>query len=376
MAGSRKRNIGRVKEDRISVLPHNILETILCCLPIRDAVRTSVLSRNWRHCWTMIPNLEFDGDIICSASLSRSKCHARELNAGKFVSVINRVLLLHNGPILKFSLSLPSFCDDQIIHDYVDQWIPLFLKKGIQQLTLDGYDLGQFTAHNFSSLDLTHLRLANVWLPYPPASGGLTYLTIIELVGVSTAEQSIMDCPVLQKLMLLHCEGILPINFIAPNLKCLHQRCHKMTSEDSLVGFKNLTEFYYWLSSEPEMQTEIPNVVKASLTDLGEEGDFKDCWDEDYEDCSVDHLEIVTFSNFVGHKAELEFVKFLLAHSPVLKTMYINRDQKMENDVAVKILEEILKFSRASSRAEIKHLKDPVDAVNYGPWVTEDYVYG
>ncbi|XP_017248192.1 F-box/FBD/LRR-repeat protein At1g13570-like [Daucus carota subsp. sativus] len=220
-----------------------------------------------------------------------------------------------------------------------------------------------------------------------------------------------MDCPVLQKLTLLHCEGILPINFIAANLKCLHQRCLEMTSEDSLVGFKNLTEFSYWLSSEPEMQTEIPNVVKvftnlckiekvyiayhfikylaaggspnrlpyplaylktlsisymcfSRLSDascllclirsapnlcklnilamvVGEKEDFNDCWDEDYEECTVDHLEIVTFSNFKGHKAELEFVKFLLAHSP-------------------------------SPRC-LKHLKDPFNAFDYGPWA-EYYV--
>ncbi|XVF43344.1 hypothetical protein PTKIN_Ptkin02bG0033000 [Pterospermum kingtungense] len=46
--------------DIISNLPDNITEQILARLSIRDAVRTSVLSRNWRYRWTTIPHLVFD----------------------------------------------------------------------------------------------------------------------------------------------------------------------------------------------------------------------------------------------------------------------------------------------------------------------------
>lgn len=41
----------------------------------------------------------------------------------------------------------------------------------------------------------------------------------------------------------------------------------------------------------------------------------------------------------------------------------------MEKDVATKMLEEMVEFSRASSRAQIKHLKCPFNAVDYEPWV-------
>ncbi|XVF43353.1 hypothetical protein PTKIN_Ptkin02bG0033600 [Pterospermum kingtungense] len=46
--------------DIISNLPDNITERILARLPIQDAVRTSVLSRNWRYKWTTLPDLVFD----------------------------------------------------------------------------------------------------------------------------------------------------------------------------------------------------------------------------------------------------------------------------------------------------------------------------
>nr|GFC27810.1 hypothetical protein [Tanacetum cinerariifolium] len=36
-----------------------IIEIILCFLPIQEAVRTSILSREWRYRWIKIPKLEF-----------------------------------------------------------------------------------------------------------------------------------------------------------------------------------------------------------------------------------------------------------------------------------------------------------------------------
>ncbi|KAK1355626.1 FBD domain-containing protein [Heracleum sosnowskyi] len=455
MAESSTRKVRRThsKKDRISVLPRNILETILCFLPIQDAVRTSILSRSWRHCWTTIPNLVFDDDISSiSFGTSECECNGLELMVVKYVSVINKILILHDGPLLKFFLRFPSLCKARVIHDYLDQWIPLFSRKGIKQLTILGYDRWHFTAHNFSSLGLTHLRLANFWFPCIPAFGGMTYtyLRIIELIGVATTENSIFDCPVLEKLTLMVSYGLSHTNFRAPNLKCLHQHYREMISEYSSAGLENLREYSFRLSGDPPiMQTETPNVVNVlsslhkiekfsiakyfmrylaagglpkrlsrplsylrtlscfdiNFTCLAEvscllclirsapnlcklhisvdpdpeegnfeessEEDFQDCSADQFQDCTADHLEIVTFSHFQGLKAELELVKFLLARSPLLKTMFIHRNLNMEKDVAFKSLEEMLEFSRASSRAQIKSLKYPFGAVDYGPWVND-----
>ncbi|GKA68122.1 F-box/FBD/LRR-repeat protein [Tanacetum coccineum] len=45
--------------DRISNLPSCIIETILCRVPIKEAARTSILSREWRYKWIKIPKLTF-----------------------------------------------------------------------------------------------------------------------------------------------------------------------------------------------------------------------------------------------------------------------------------------------------------------------------
>lgn len=36
-------------KDRISNLPSELVERVLACMPLPDAVRTSILSRSWRY---------------------------------------------------------------------------------------------------------------------------------------------------------------------------------------------------------------------------------------------------------------------------------------------------------------------------------------
>ncbi|KAF3779708.1 putative FBD-associated F-box protein [Nymphaea thermarum] len=45
---------------RINELPDEILLHMLCFLPIKDAVRTSILSKRWMYLWMGIPSLVFD----------------------------------------------------------------------------------------------------------------------------------------------------------------------------------------------------------------------------------------------------------------------------------------------------------------------------
>jgi len=50
-------------EDIISKLPESLITCILSSLPLKDAVRTSVLSKKWLLRWTSITKLELD-DIV------------------------------------------------------------------------------------------------------------------------------------------------------------------------------------------------------------------------------------------------------------------------------------------------------------------------
>ncbi|KAK1355619.1 FBD domain-containing protein [Heracleum sosnowskyi] len=319
-----------------------------------------------------------------------------------------------------------------------DAWIPVFSRNSIKQLTLEDFNLGEFTALHFSSLDLTHLRPISFWFSYTSASGGFTFLTNLELIDFEISKQCIFDCRVLEKLTLVTCTGLSHTNFHAPNLKCLHQMCYQI----SLLGFEdlgleNLKEFScglcycYVEPSEtsnlvkvfrslyrtekiyiamnfirylaaggspnklskplPYLKTldisevnflelneitcllclvrSAPNLCKLNISaemyiDLSIYDDhLENYWVEDFEGFSIDRLEIVTFSYFRGLRAELELVKFLLAHAPLLKTMFIHRSKAVKKDVSLMIAEEMLQYTRASSRAQIRYLEQPA-AIN------------
>ncbi|KAL1819120.1 hypothetical protein ACET3Z_013989 [Daucus carota] len=431
---SSTKKIHRMKEDRISKLPQNLQETILGFLPIQDAVKSSILSTKWRHCWTMIPNLIFDFEFVDRIMSKLDGIRNPELRAHKLVSVINKVLLLHNGPILKFSLTFPAVDNTEygfskeIIHEYIDQWIPLFARKGIKQLTLDeSSKLEDFRRHNLSSLDLTHLTLLRVWFPYTPTLGKFTCLTNLELVdATSNFGKSIFHCPVLEKLTLIICEGLFPNNFCAPNLKRLVQIYREITSEYSLVGLKNLSEYSFMLAGHPVTQAKTSNVAKVlggvhkikrvslakyslkylaaggspcrlskplsyletlnifdmNFFDLSEiscllclirsapnlfklhiekdsEEDLKNYCIDDSEDCTINHLEIVTFSKFHHLRAEVELVRFLLGHSPSLKIMSINGYERINRYDESTVADDMLQHSRDSSRAKLRRLDCP-----------------
>ncbi|PWA73999.1 DNA glycosylase [Artemisia annua] len=82
-------------------------------MSMRDAFRTSILSQNWRDYCLNIPKLKFDDEVFQGAALKDLSINC------KLLHVIYPILLLHKGPILKFSLchSQLSSCReiDQII---------------------------------------------------------------------------------------------------------------------------------------------------------------------------------------------------------------------------------------------------------------------
>ncbi|XP_050234508.1 putative F-box protein At1g47702 isoform X2 [Mercurialis annua] len=45
------------RSDMISDLPDHIIDNILICMPIQEAVRTSILSKKWRFKWRYLPKL-------------------------------------------------------------------------------------------------------------------------------------------------------------------------------------------------------------------------------------------------------------------------------------------------------------------------------
>ncbi|XP_043699625.1 F-box/FBD/LRR-repeat protein At1g13570-like [Telopea speciosissima] len=206
------------KVDRISDLPLNIIDNILARLPIRDAVRTSILSKKWKYRWVSLPELVFD----CSLQDALKNEH------DMIVKFIDRVLLLHIGPIHKFELSdlsSPSLSD-------IHQWLLFVSRNGIKELILSmppcrWYEVPSCLFSSFHQLNHLELSHCSLRCPTKLEFKHIKCLSLcqVEFVGF-TFEDLVSSCPLLETLTLMWVRGFTNLVMDAPKLKYLHLRGH------------------------------------------------------------------------------------------------------------------------------------------------------
>ncbi|KAI8021855.1 F-box/FBD/LRR-repeat protein [Camellia lanceoleosa] len=74
---------------------------------------------------------------------------------------------------------------------------------------------------------------------------------------------------------------------------------------------------------------------------------------QDWSDVSLNQLRRVEIYNISGTRTELEFIKLLLAKSPMLETMLIELDWEEVADKGLRILNELTIVPRSSPKAKI-----------------------
>ncbi|WOL12094.1 F-box/FBD/LRR-repeat protein [Canna indica] len=185
--------------DRISSLPKNVIEGILMCLPMGDAVRTSILSRDWRYSWSSIPQLTFSSDEFpmpeqTDAEL-RQECNRR------VVKIIDHVLLLHRGPTYKFELSV-----DMENSGDLDRWVLFLSRNDIREIIIEFQTGAEFMLPSclFSCEGITHLKLQQCIFNSPRNFTGFPNLVSLDLshgeVSQDELEAFLTLCPHLEKL--------------------------------------------------------------------------------------------------------------------------------------------------------------------------------
>lgn len=204
-----------IELDRISSLPSHIIEQILSRLPIRDAVRTSVLSSKWRYKWAELSHLVFDNQCVSFSSQDQA------VVKNKLLSIIDHVLLLHIGPIHRFKLSHR----DLLAVSDIDRWILYLSRRSIKEFVLEIWKGHRYSMPSclFSCQNLNHLELFNCLLKPPLTFMGFKNLKTLDLQHITMAqhvfEGMISGCPLLEKLTLMNFDGFTHLNIEAPNLK-------------------------------------------------------------------------------------------------------------------------------------------------------------
>ncbi|KAJ0812513.1 putative FBD domain, F-box-like domain superfamily protein [Helianthus annuus] len=359
--------------DRITTLPETIIETVLCLLPIEEAARTSILSREWRYKWTTIPKLVFrrctvktsteeghlsDRELLCDLSHARREEEMKR----KLFYAIYQVLLLHQGPIQEFILTMnvhdTCFEMDQIL-------LHLSRKHMVLKLTLE---LNYFTLplSLFSLHQLTDLSLYGCQIKHVPVFNGFGSLTSLSLEMVWISMESLLHllslCPSLKSFILLTTSDLINggnNTTIMEFFECLPVIEHLTTScylseyglhvsvpeelPNSLIHLKYFC-FKEMMVEESDEWTFLsvlihcsPNLEKIKLEMLK---DVDDCFEEsitfeEYSDFWLEHLNELEIEGFRNYKTELDFVKVILARSPnlkkvVLRTWMHDKDKELE----------------------------------------------
>ncbi|KAI8527419.1 hypothetical protein RHMOL_Rhmol12G0073600 [Rhododendron molle] len=391
------------------------------CLPLQDAVRTSILSRKWRYVWSKLPQLVFDDEFYRNVY---GTTHA------KLLMIIYQVLLFHHGPIIKFTLTLSGLesCSE------IDQLIHFVSSNDIQDFALHIWrgKLYKLPSSLYSCLQLRHLNLNSCMIKPPPGFEGFTRLISLDLCDVVIADDVlsslISNCPLLEDLTLHSSTGSHSLEVVGPNLKCVrcdgHFRSISFTNttrlEDVCIYLKgeraelrcseeDLSSSVMLLESVPVIESlgldfcyvkglavsGLPTRLPTTLNNLIEIMTYDICFGKRDElsilmclirsspnleeitieafpggtsdipidldfmevhgclDVSLNKLCEVDIKNVSGTKAELEFIKLLLAKSPILETMLIGLNSSLSLVAELWIVKVLTRLRRASPQAEM-----------------------
>lgn len=211
-----------VNEDIISTLPEALRDKILCCLPIKEAVGTCLLSRTWRYTWASMTELMFRTADFASGNDSAD-------DDRRFLKFTDMFLFLHNGPILKFGLN--TIANEMVsTGGHLYRWMLMLSRNKIKEIQLqtsirDSYKVPS-SFFSCDELEYVYLRACVFTsLHLPPPSKGFKQLHTLRLEYVTVEGNSLGDlvasCPNLEKLNIRGLCSQSNINIRSTKLKVL-----------------------------------------------------------------------------------------------------------------------------------------------------------
>ncbi|TYG78503.1 hypothetical protein ES288_D02G064000v1 [Gossypium darwinii] len=206
-------------EDRISSFPDPILCHILSFLPIKEAVRTSIISTKWRYLFASISTIKFDGYSMSGLT---------DRNIDSFKNFVDRLLKSPDQVRLDcFRLSHEICLWNDGDHDFdISGWICAALCRGVKEIDLQlGYLEDILPAVLFTCGSLVTLKLDAVGhkfkFPSDVCLGNLKTLHFRDSFFGDCILRFISNCHVLEDLAFIECDfyNTSVINIQTPLLK-------------------------------------------------------------------------------------------------------------------------------------------------------------
>ncbi|CAI9280475.1 unnamed protein product [Lactuca saligna] len=194
-------------------------------LPIKEAARTSVLSKSWLHAWSTIPTLRFREAYMSVVN----KEPEREL-----FKLVDRTLVRYlRDDIPVKSIDVIIDIENQESASFAENWIrPMAIKSCLQELSL-GIRRSYATltlpdeilsGKNLIKMSVSSSMIDSVWMASHPVINCLS-LRELKLQDVHISEQVLNDilstCSLPVKVQLFSCTGFETIK--VKNLHCLRE---------------------------------------------------------------------------------------------------------------------------------------------------------
>ncbi|GLT63985.1 hypothetical protein SLA2020_365060 [Shorea laevis] len=246
-------------------MPDEVLVSILSLITMKEAGRTSVLSRRWRKLWTFVPNLNFDAPGR-SYYLQERAC-LLFTDRTNYLNCVNSVLELHQAPAIdQFRI---CFDLDEIYRHDIDNWVNFALKKRVQRLELCLEGLGDFNRYHFPSMCNSIRCLRSRSLGFPSCNS----LRALDLKSVNISgevlEYFLHECPFLERLKVVRSRTLVNLKVAGPlhQLKYLEiYHCFKLQNLE--ISATNLVSFVYCGPRITMPLKHVPNLVEASIGGL------------------------------------------------------------------------------------------------------------
>lgn len=194
-----KQHEGETKNGRstkLRDLPKEILREVISNLPIKEAIQTALISKNWRNHWKHVSKVR----LVQKAYAEREE----------FTYFVQNLLESLNTSCIKiFTLTFDVSEDTALVNG----WLQGFINPTIQELNLDFESLDGplvFPDYLFSAKDLTHFQLTMphiLMLPSYISFPSLSTMVFRDVLfpDTASAQRLFNACPSLKHLNLTDC---------------------------------------------------------------------------------------------------------------------------------------------------------------------------
>lgn len=248
-----------IMEDWMGQLPDDILINIISRLSLKEAAKTSVLSRRWKDLWTYTTSLNFDAPELV-LNIWRGLA-IMEFERSKYISWVNKVLELHRGSNLSDFRVRFNLSDS---HDSViTNWIYTAIAKRVQNFELD-LRPGMYKHDYAFPLEFCDGLRRHHDLSAVKSLRSLHFNTV-NITG-EILEFFMQNCPLLDRMCVIDSSTLSSLKVVGSSIKLKHldiQSCYFLKKIE--ISAPNLVSFKYYGREIKLFIDNVPQLVDVSI---------------------------------------------------------------------------------------------------------------